>query len=133
MKAGKEAIVGAMAALEFRMNEDIPAWTAEQDRKVGLILDQLAGIPGLGLSIDPDPNGCPFSRARLDLDPAAAGHSAQSLTDALADGDPVPVQGRAPGRRVQDRELRIRALLPRPEDRRGGLNAYISIFVCHSF
>ena len=91
MKAGKEAIVGAMAALEFRMNEDIPAWTAEQDRKVGLILDQLAGIPGLGLSIDPDPNGCPFSRARLDLDPAAAGHSAQSLTDALANGDPTIV------------------------------------------
>jgi L-seryl-tRNA(Ser) seleniumtransferase len=91
MKAGKEAIVGAMAALEFRMREDVDAWTAEQDRKVALILDRLADIPGLGLSIDLDPNGCPFSRARLDLDPATAGHSARSLTDALAEGDPTIV------------------------------------------
>lgn len=91
MKAGKEAIVGAMAALEYRMREDVAAWTAEQDRKVALILERLEGIPGLTLSVDPDPNGCPFSRARLDLDPDSAGHSAATLTEALADGDPTIV------------------------------------------
>ena len=88
MKAGKEAIIGAMAALEYRMREDIDAWTAEQDRKVTMILDRLAEIPGLSLSVDPNPNGCPFSRARLDLDSSTAGHSARSLTDELAKGDP---------------------------------------------
>ena len=91
MKAGKEAIFGAIAALEYRMNEDIEAWTAEQDRKVDMIMERLDGIPGLALSVDPDPNGCPFSRARLTLDSAACGYSAQSLTEALAEGDPTIV------------------------------------------
>ena len=89
MKAGKEAIIGAMAALEFRENQDMSAWTAEQDRKVQLVLDQLADIPGVTLSVDADPNGCPFSRARLTLDPAVAKHSAASLRDVLIDGDPT--------------------------------------------
>ena len=91
MKAGKEAIVGAMAALEYRMTEDIAAWTAEQDRKVAMILGLLEGISGLELSVDADPNGCPFSRARLDLEPATAGHSAASLSEALAEGNPTIV------------------------------------------
>jgi uncharacterized pyridoxal phosphate-dependent enzyme len=88
MKAGKEAIFGAIAALEYRQSEDIEAWTREQDRKVQLILDRLDGIPGLSLSVDPDPNGCPFSRARLAPDPAVTGHTATSLTDTLAAGIP---------------------------------------------
>jgi L-seryl-tRNA(Ser) seleniumtransferase len=91
MKAGKEAILGAMAALEYRMRQDMGAWTTEQDRKVQLILDQLAGVPGLGLSVDPDPNGCPFSRARLTPDLQATGCSARQLTDRLAEGDPTVV------------------------------------------
>jgi L-seryl-tRNA(Ser) seleniumtransferase len=91
MKAGKEAILGAMAALEHRAAQDLSAWTAEQDRRVRLILELLTGIPGLALSVDPDPNGCPFSRAKLTLDPAVCGHSAASLTAALAEGDPTVV------------------------------------------
>ncbi len=91
MKAGKEAILGAMAALEFRAQQDMAAWTAEQDRKVRLIHELLTGIPGLHLSVDPDPNGCPFSRARLTIDPAVCGHTADSLTAALAEGDPTVV------------------------------------------
>lgn len=91
MKAGKEAICGAMAALEYRQREDLSAWTVEQDRKVQLILDRLADIPGLELDVDPDPNGCPFSRARLTPDARVTGHTAASLTDRLADGDPTIV------------------------------------------
>ena len=56
MKAGKEAIVGAMAALEYRASQDMAAWTAEQDRKVQRILDHLAEVTGLALGVDPDPN-----------------------------------------------------------------------------
>ena len=91
MKAGKEAIVGAMAALEYRMAEDIPGWTAEQDRKVQMILDRLRGIDGLSLSVDPDPNGCPFSRAKLSLDPRITGVDALELTAKLAEGNPTIV------------------------------------------
>ena len=89
MKAGKEAIIGAMAALEFRATQDMAAWTAEQDRKVQLVIDSLDDLPGLTLSVDPDPNGCPFSRARLTLDQTAAPHSAVSLNAVLAAGDPA--------------------------------------------
>ena len=91
MKAGKEAILGAIAALEYRIDQDMGAWTTEQDRKVQLILDQLSGLPGLALSVDPDPNGCPFSRARLTPDPELTGCSARQLTDRLREGDPTVV------------------------------------------
>lgn len=91
MKAGKEAIFGVIAALEFRMKEDLGAWTAEQDRKVRLIFELLEGTPGLQLGIDPDANGGPFSRARLTPDPGVTGQTARSLTVALAEGDPAVV------------------------------------------
>ena len=91
MKAGKEAIVGVMAALEYRANQDISAWTREQDRRVELILGLLADLPGVGLSVDADPNGCPFSRPRLTLDPEVAGLSARELAARLAEGDPTVV------------------------------------------
>ncbi len=91
MKAGKEAIIGAMTALEYRNNEDVEAWTAEQDRKVRLVLEKLSDLPGLSLSIDQDANGCPFSRARLTPDPKITGHDAASLEQALAGGDPTIV------------------------------------------
>ena len=91
MKAGKEAIIGAMAALGYRNSQDMAAWTVEQDRKMQMVLERLTGIDGLTLSIDPDPNGCPFSRARLTVDRAACGLSAETLTDALQDGDPTIV------------------------------------------
>jgi len=91
MKAGKEAIFGVLAALEYRMREDLAAWTAEQDRKVQRILDTLADIPGLSLSVDADPNGCPFSRARLTPDRDVTGQTAASLTAALAAGNPTVV------------------------------------------
>lgn len=91
MKAGKEAIIGAMAALQYREQQDMPAWTAEQDRKVSMILDRLNGIDGLILTIDADPNGCPFSRARLTPDPAITGRTAAALNDELANGNPTIV------------------------------------------
>ncbi len=88
MKAGKEAIFGAMAALEYREQEDIAGWTAEQDRKVELVLELLAGIEGLALGVDPDPNGCPFSRAKITPDPAVCGLDVFALNRQLAEGAP---------------------------------------------
>ena len=83
--------IGAMAALEYRHREDMAAWTAEQDRKVRMILGRLKDIPGLALQVDPDPSGCPFSRVRLTPDPKVTGHTAASLEAALLDGNPTVV------------------------------------------
>lgn len=91
MKAGKESVVGAMTALAYRERQDVGAWTVEQDRKVELLLERLGGIAGLSLSVDADPNGCPFSRVRLTPDPAVVGCTAASLRDELAKGDPSVV------------------------------------------
>ncbi len=91
MKAGKEAIVGVMAAIDYRHSQDMAAWSVEQDRKVQLILEQLSSLDGLALTVDPDPNGCPFSRAKLTPDPIATGHTASTLRDALAQGEPTIV------------------------------------------
>ncbi len=91
MKAGKEAILGAMAALDYRQSQDMKAWTAEQDRKVQKIIQSLSDIPGLRLDVDADPNGCPFSRARLTPDPIQTRHTAESLTQSLAEGNPTVV------------------------------------------
>ena len=88
MKVGKEGIVGAMAALEYRMRLDVDAWEAEQDRKVHRIMERLRGIGGVALSVDPDPNGNPFSRARVTVDERLAGLSAAAISRAMADGDP---------------------------------------------
>ena len=91
MKAGKESIFGAMAALQFRLQQDMSAWTSEQDRKVQVILNRLANTPGLDLAVDSDPNGCPFSRVRLNPHPSISGHSARSLADTQANGNPTIV------------------------------------------
>ena len=88
MKAGKEAIFGVMAALEYREREDVKAWTAEQDRKVDLVLELLSGIEGLSLGVDADPNGCPFSRARLTPDAEVCGVDVFELNRRVAEGDP---------------------------------------------
>ena len=88
MKVGKEGIVGVMAALEHRMRLNIADWEGEQDRKMYRVIDALKGIEGVALTVDPDPNGNPFSRARVTVDPARAGISARVLNRAMAEGDP---------------------------------------------
>lgn len=88
MKVGKEGIFGVMAALNYRMRLDVAGWEAEQDRKMHRIMERLEGIPGVALSVDPDPNGNPFSRARVTVDEARAGLTARAISRVMADGDP---------------------------------------------
>ena len=88
MKVGKEGIVGVMASLEHRMQTDVDAWEATQDRKMHEVIDRLEGFAGIALSVDPDPNGNPFSRARVSVDAARAGISADAICAAMADDDP---------------------------------------------
>ena len=89
MKVGKEGIVGVMASLEHRMQTDVDAWEATQDRKMHEVIDRLEGFAGIALSVDPDPNGNPFSRARVSVDAARAGISADAICAAMADDDPL--------------------------------------------
>jgi L-seryl-tRNA(Ser) seleniumtransferase len=89
MKVGKEGIVGVMASLEHRMELDVDAWEAQQNGKMNTIIDRLQGIKGVSLNVDPDPNGNPFSRARVTLDAPRAGLSAEVVCKAMAAGDPV--------------------------------------------
>jgi len=89
MKVGKEGIFGVMAALEYRMKLDVDGWEKEQNRKMQIILDALAGIDGVQLSVDHDPNGNPFSRARVSVDEHVAGVSAEVVSVALKVGDPA--------------------------------------------
>ena len=88
MKVGKEGIVGAMAALEYRMRLDVAGWEAEQNRKMDRVMSRLDGIDGIGLSVDPDPNGNPFSRARVSVDAEKTGLSAAVINLAMMEGDP---------------------------------------------
>ncbi len=88
MKVGKEGIFGVMAALEYRMRLDVKGWQAEQDRKMHLVIERLSGITGVTLSVAKDPNGNPFSRARVDIDASLAGLSAEAVADVMAEGDP---------------------------------------------
>jgi uncharacterized pyridoxal phosphate-dependent enzyme len=89
--AVKEAIIGAIAALEYREKEDVAAWTAEQNRKTQLVIGKLADIPGLALSVDHDANGCPFNRARLAPDPEICGVDVFELDRQLKAGNPTVV------------------------------------------
>jgi L-seryl-tRNA(Ser) seleniumtransferase len=88
MKVGKEGIVGTMAALEYRMRLDVEGWEAEQNRKMRRIIDRLGGIEGVRMSAESDPNGNPFSRARMDVDAEQVGLNARAISRAMADGDP---------------------------------------------
>jgi hypothetical protein len=70
------------------MKTDVAAWEAEQDRKMHVVIDRLQGIPGVSLSVDQDPNGNPFSRARVTILSDEAGLSAAVVCSAMAEGDP---------------------------------------------
>lgn len=88
MKAGKEAVVGAIAALERWAALDHAALEAAVEAGARAAAAKLAGLPGLQASVVRDETGNPFSRVIISVDPAAAGLSAHDLGRALARGEP---------------------------------------------
>jgi len=88
MKAGKEAIVGAIAALRRWQALDHAAEAASTAERLDLAARELAGTPGLRTALEPDPTGNPFARLALHLNEAEAGISAAGLGGALAARDP---------------------------------------------
>ncbi len=88
MKAGKESIVGVMAALERWEKLDHAAEKARNDGIARLFLAELTGLPGLTLSSAPDPTGNPIDRVAIRVDETSAGLSAFHLARELAGGVP---------------------------------------------
>ena len=88
MKVGKEGIFGVIAALEYRMKLDVNGWEDEQNRKMNRIISRLGDIDGISLSVDSDPNGNPFSRARVAVDAGRLGLTASAISQAMADDEP---------------------------------------------
>lgn len=88
MKVGKEGIFGVLASLELRMATDVDQWQAQQDAKVARIHERLRGIDGVDLDVENDPNGNPFGRAQVRINPASAQISAAVVARALEAGNP---------------------------------------------
>lgn len=88
MKAGKEAIVGVIAALERWERLDHTAFAREHAKVANLALERLRRVRGLTVDLEPDPTGQNFHRVRIAVDPSVAGIDAYGLTQALAAGSP---------------------------------------------
>jgi L-seryl-tRNA(Ser) seleniumtransferase len=88
LKAGKEAVMGTIAALERWASLDHGAVEAAVEARAQLALSRLAELPGLRASVVRDETGNPFSRVFLALDAAATGLAAHDLARALARGAP---------------------------------------------
>ncbi|OPF73165.1 threonine aldolase [Streptomyces antioxidans] len=88
MKPSKEAIFGVVAALRARHETHQQAWEKEQHHKVARFVERASGLRGISAAVVPDPTGLPFPRARLSVDPAAAGLNAATLAKALQSGTP---------------------------------------------
>src|SRR5205823_10625590 len=83
MKAGKEDVIGAIAAIE--------RWLALDREAIGHALDQrligakqrLEALEGLTVTLEPDLTSASFDRLNLHIDPTRAGLTAYELSQAL--------------------------------------------------
>lgn len=88
MKAGKEAVIGAMSALERWSRRDAGAEQAAVLARAEALAVQLRGLDGISVSIEPDETGNPFSRVFLKVDRRLAGGDAHDLARAIEQGRP---------------------------------------------
>ena len=93
MKVGKETVAGCMAALEAWGHRDHVAVRERERSYLNLWLKALASLPGIVLTLVPDPTNNPLDRLKINVGPES-GFTAASLAAALAAGDPpVIVRG----------------------------------------
>ncbi|SNZ06527.1 aminotransferase class V-fold PLP-dependent enzyme [Cohaesibacter gelatinilyticus] len=88
MKASKEALMGALAALEERLSLDLSAWKAEQSEKAHHFVTSANEIKGITAWAEPDSTGLPFDRPCLKVDSDLYGCSATELADRLRNSSP---------------------------------------------
>ena len=88
MKAGKESIVGAMAALELWETRDHDAERAREEARVGRWLEAISSIPGLDLSRHADWTRNPITRLKILVHPEEARAYAWEVAAQLAVRNP---------------------------------------------
>lgn len=88
MKAGKESVAGALAALEAWGTRDHAARRQAMREQLEDWRRCLGALPGIEATIDPDPTGNPFDRLKLEVDATKAGLTALQLVQELERGDP---------------------------------------------
>jgi D-glucosaminate-6-phosphate ammonia-lyase len=88
MKAGKENVVGAIAALDQWIQTDHKTVQKAEAARLDRAESLLQNIKGLRLEREPDPPGNPFDRLMLHVDPRVARISAFQLGQQLAAGKP---------------------------------------------
>ena len=89
MKAGKEAVAGAMAALEAWGTRDHAAEKAREDGIVAAWERDLRNVPGVSVGRHQDWTGNPITRLELVIEPAAAGINAWELAARCIAGTPA--------------------------------------------
>jgi uncharacterized pyridoxal phosphate-dependent enzyme len=89
MKAGKEGIAGAIAALGHWMRRDKPAQAAELKRRSEALAQGLGNLSGVAANSLEDTLERGLWRTRVTLDPATAGLDARRLAGELAQGNPA--------------------------------------------
>jgi L-seryl-tRNA(Ser) seleniumtransferase len=88
MKAGKESVVGAMAALKLWETRNHDAVRIAEEARVTRWLSKLSTVPGLSLAPHADWTGNPITRARITVDPDNAGFNAWELAERLSARSP---------------------------------------------
>jgi L-seryl-tRNA(Ser) seleniumtransferase len=88
MKAGKESVAGAMAALEYWQTRDHAAAKKREDAILDLLEYAIAGVDGLDVGRHDDWTGNPITRLKVTIHPEQAGLYAWELAARLASRRP---------------------------------------------
>jgi len=91
MKAGKEAIVGALMALRMRHDMDFDAWVSDRFFRAQKFAESLSRLAPVTAELVQDPLDNPFSRVQVFIDTEACGKTAPEVAERLATSDPVVI------------------------------------------
>lgn len=89
MKAGKESIVGAIAALKRWNQLDHTVLLADQDDILDTFIKGISGLPGVKLTLEPDPAESPTKRVKVVVDAKVVGLEAFEIANELKLGNPA--------------------------------------------
>jgi len=89
MKAGKETILGAIAAIEQRNQTDMDEWTNVKKNEAAQFADRLGNINAISGNLIKDPTNGEFWRVNLLLDEAKSKVTTAELADRLQTGKPA--------------------------------------------
>ena len=89
MKAGKEAIMGTIAAIEQRQQMDMEDWSRAKKHQATQFADRLGEVNHVTAELERDPSGGNFYRITMTIDDSANTISADSLAQKLQQGTPA--------------------------------------------